>query len=244
MILRLPALVAVCLLTAAAGAEDRAAAAQAAIAAADAARVQEAAEADAMAEERVRAEAAIELLETRSAAERRAIAALEAKLAAVDREFTELERQDADRFAWEAPLDEALSTTERRLDSLAQRLPPGVLPAPGEGSDGTAQALLDLRRRLGTALEAAGGWSLAIEEGRLDDEPRAVHLLRCGAAACWWRALEGDGAGTARVVDGELVLSPASDDRTRRAIAAAVAIAGDRAGPQVVDLPLDPEAGP
>jgi len=214
------------------------------IAAADAARASEAAEAAAMAEERLRAEAALALLTTRAEAERRRIAELDAKLAEVEAELDALSARDAERLAWEAPLGPVLAAAGERIAAVAVTLPPGVLPPAETADEGTAQALIDLQRRLSTGLNNASTWSLGVEEGTLDGEPRAVNLLRCGAVACWWSELDGDRAGSARFGADGLVLLDAPDEAERRAIRQAVAIAGGRASPELVDLPLTVEGGP
>lgn len=217
--------------------------ARAAIAAADAARSAEAAEGEAMARERIRAEAAIGLLEAQAEAEERAIAALERNLAEVETELEELAARDAERFAWEAPLSAVHAAAGERLAALAPRLPPGVLPPAATDEEGTAQALLDLHRRLRAGLDATASWSLGIEEGQLDGEARAVNLLRAGAVAGWWSELDGPRAGVARFEPTGVVLEAAADDTQRRTIRSAIAIAGGRASPELVDLPLVPEVG-
>lgn len=214
------------------------------IAAADAARASEAAESAAMAEERLRAEAAIALLETRTEAERRRIAELEAELVEVEAELAQLSARDAERLAWEAPLGAVLDAATARIAAVAVTLPPGVLPPAEPADEGTAQALIDLQRRLATGLNNAATWSLGVEEGTLDGEPRAVNLLRCGAVACWWSELDGDRAGSARFGADGLDLIDAPDEAERRAIRQAIAIAGGRASPELVDLPVAVAGGP
>ena len=65
-----------------------------------------------------------------------------------------------------------------------------------------------------------------------------MELLRVGGAAAWWRALDGEQAGTATIEDGEVILVAVTDPAVASAIIKGVDIAKGRVAPALVELPV------
>lgn len=182
-----------------------------------------------------------------------ALAATRAELARLERDATAAEaaRDGAraklaalgaanDLDAVRERLGQAGAALAARLAELARSLPPGVIAAPPAGLAGDA-AFDAAVRALDAAERAAGTLTVEVVTGDRAGQPEAVKLLRVAGAAAWWMSLDGSAAGTARVADGKLTLTP-GDDAARLAIATALAQAEGRSQPAIVLLPT-PGAG-
>ncbi|MFM2092019.1 MAG: hypothetical protein RLZZ127_2508, partial [Planctomycetota bacterium] len=132
-------------------------------------------------------------------------------------------------------LTAAATMAAAALRALAARHPPGAVALPADGVGEAAVAAL--LRALDAGDRAAGEVAIEIVTGEQPGRgPRAVSLLRVSGAAAWWVSLDGGEAGTARMHDGVLRLTPA-EPADAAAIRRAVAILQGRQGPGLVDLP-------
>ena len=163
-------------------------------------------------------------------AHRRAMAALEAK-------NVEAAPERGRARAIEALAAEQAQRIDDALDALAGQIPPGVIPTrvKSAGTDPLTTSLL----RLEQAERGAGSAAVELVTGRLDGSLRSVELLRIGGAVAWWRSLDGEEAGTARVVDGIVRLTPTTSSTQAEAIGTACDIAKGRKAPAVVVLPVE-----
>ena len=184
-----------------------------------------------------------------------ALVATRAELARLERDATAAEAARDSARSKLAALNAAsdLDTVRKRLGQagirlttqlaeLARTLPPGVIAAPASGLTGDA-AFDAAVRALDAAERAAGTLTVEVVTGDRGGQAEAVKLLRVAGAAAWWMALDGTAAGSARMVDGKLMLT-AADEPGRIAIAAALAHAEGRGQPAIVLLPAPLSAGP
>jgi hypothetical protein len=138
---------------------------------------------------------------------------------------------------WREPLAQLATATNHRIDAWAAQHGPGLAPAALPSSDAVAAALATYERLLATRA-AASQWSSSIVSGILGEAEVAVHLLRCGAAAAWWVDLRGERAGTAKLVDGQVVLQHLADARQQQAIISAWRMVTGVQGAHVVLMPV------
>jgi hypothetical protein len=177
--------------------------------------------------ERQRLEALIAATEAESKRCTEAAAAAEASAAAARERSLALGR-DSDPAALQARLDAAAGELAQRMRALARQVVPGVLPQTGlDGFEGVV-------RSLEVAERAAATVTVEVVTGLRDGRAEAVKLLRVSGAGAWWLALDGRSAGTAAMVDGSLVLTPAA---AVDAISAAFLQAEGRQPPGMVVLP-------
>ena len=127
---------------------------------------------------------------------------------------------------------------ERRLDAFGRAMPPGVIPQRGPRRADAREALDRALHRLERAERNAQTISVTIAPGEGDGGMRSVEVVRFGGVAAWWRSLDGQQGGQARMVDGTLRLYPIDRPEDLDAIALASAIAKGRRAPEVVLLPV------
>ncbi len=143
----------------------------------------------------------------------------------------------SDLDAVRARLVQAGDKLKAALTTLAVRLPPGIVPALAQANEDSFDAGM---RALESAERAASTVTVEVVTGVRSDRANsqeAVKILRVAGAAAWWVSLDGAAAGTVRVVDGAVRLTPAGDVPGRIAIITALAQAEGRAQPGVVLLP-------
>jgi len=173
------------------------------------------------------------------------IARFEAEQASLRDEISRTKRQ-RDALAPEQVQREALSTLasaeatrlEDALDALATELPPGTIPARTEAAISADDRLQAALRRLELAEKNARSVAVELASGQLDDAERSVELLRVGGVLAWWRSLDGQEGGVARMTDGALVLER-RDPMVLADISKAADIAKGRQAPALVSLPID-----
>jgi hypothetical protein len=235
---RLLPLTSLLLLLGHASAADPADAALAAIADANAARIALATESAAWTAERERLEAS--LAATTVERERLEGAAAEATSAADAHAAALAELDDASNLsAIRRETGRRAGALRERLDTLRRGLPPGAVPDAAVGVDGI-DALDAVVAVLAAAERGAGSVSIDIIAGQLDGSQRAVKLLRVAAAGAWWSGLDGDLAGTATMLDGQLVLEAHPDPTVVAVIQQAIAIVEGRAPAALLELPFVP----
>ncbi len=208
------------------------------VAAADQAASQEAEEQQAWLLEQQRWQAHLSLLAQQRQQEQALCDQLAQKQADLSQERTDIAQQHKELGLWSSMLVPVHAQLQQRLGQLEQTLYPGIIP-PAEllETDVLGQFLYHFDR-LHMAIAAADTWSESIEEGLLNDEQRAVRLLRCGAVAAWWLDFDGQQAGCARMVQGVLHLEVSTDVDEQKAIQAAVSIAAGQRSPMLIELPF------
>lgn len=126
---------------------------------------------------------------------------------------------------------------EAALDRMARATFPGVVPEQRRAVGAVAR-FEAASARLDAAERNATRAGVEIATGELEGNDRSVELLRLGGVAGWWRGLDGDQVGIAKMVDGRLVLGVVTGPGAE-AIRRAMTVAKGRATPQLVLLPFD-----
>ena len=135
--------------------------------------------------------------------------------------------------------NQATSRIHTALDRVARHAPPGVVPAADTTAGENAAGRLDAAvHRLERTEQAASRIHVTLATGQLGAEKISVELLRVGAAAAWYCALDDSGGGTAAQIDGELILRRVDEPRVAAEIQEACDIAKGVSAPRVVVLPL------
>ncbi len=204
-----------------------------ALRAADRARSTDATEAQAWAEEKARLQLLLTAIEERTtrARARRQNAEQQVRAALDTRPETPVDALENGAIRIAQQLDEA-------LDTLARSVPPGLIAPRGPQRADPREALDQALHRLERAERDVETIAVSIAPGRLEGEPKSVEVIRLGGVAAWWRSLDGAAGGEAEMVDGQLVLHPATDPAVLSAIGRASAIAKGRRAPEILLLPV------
>jgi len=210
--------------------------------AADAARAELVREDQAWADERASLELLADAVE--SEAKRLAAEAAEARARAANLRTQAADVGERGRrlAAVLAAFDALARRVESALDDVRAHALPGLVPEADvlAGADG-AERLTAALRRLDEAEHQARRAAVELVAGELAGQAVTVRLLRAGAVAAWWVSLDGSRAGTARVQQGRVVLTPAPTADAAARIRTAVAVAQGHLAPRLVTLPVPAE---